>query len=392
VISIVLGVGHRIWLHVLLTKIETRVEKFAKHVGEKIVHGEPLTEALYQNFMEEEARVGYLAIADFKTGYRDGVTNTLSLRNGVTALEEYLKEHGTGETVNRLIKPGQGFPGQYLHVIAATFMPPQDAKDQTPVGVLKVGYVIPGYIRGLAPFGRGFFNLVVAWWILSGGVILVILLRMRSSHGHRSWTRAGSKDASNAMAKPAKDDLDWLEQEMKKKEADYIDDQGQRWKLFFNEINLEGWKVKGTWYVSEHEIVGRPWGASLVRGHTPDSSNYIFQVQAQKIAGPDGFIILFTCDKKWLSWILGGWHNDHCEVAGYTKTSNSKKIEKYQWYLLEIRVGSEWVEGHVNGELQWKLAREEITYSSPEVGFQQGLGVAVWNALARFRDFRFLAK
>jgi hypothetical protein len=110
---------------------------------------------------------------------------------------------------------------------------------------------------------------------------------------------------------------------------------------------------------------------------------------ARKIAGPDGFVILFPCDGLSLAWVVGGWGNRRSEVPGYPSTAKEGSLEKNRWYQLDVRIDTDTVEGWMDDALVWKLPRSEIRISSPDVGFPPGLGVAVWNTLARFRDIRY---
>lgn len=387
-IAVLLGAGHWVWLKVFLMNAETAVGRLARTIGPAIGRGGAIDEGVYRNFIAAEPRTGYVVFADYRSGYRHGLTNLASLRNSASGLGDLIKKLGTDGTLTRLIQPGGGFAGEYLHVVSASFVPSKEATDVTPLGVLKIGFVVPGYVAGLPPFGRGFSKVILVWWAVTGVVCAVLLI-----HG---MTRGNAAPApppfsSRTEETEARNELSWLEKELEKEETFFVDHEGQSWKVLFDGATLDPWKLKGQIYISEGEVILRPWGASAVHPTAPSDRNFAFRVYARKIAGLDGFVILFPCDNRFLTWVMGGWRNRRFEVAGYGTTARNGRVEKNRWYQLDVRLGPDWVEGFIDNVPSWKIARSEIRSSSPDVGFQQGLGVAVWNTLVRFRDFRYRA-
>ncbi len=392
-LSVTLGLVHWGWVQLYFVNAEGAAKFFAKKIAKRMEDNQMIDDALYREFILIEPRVGYVVAANYRTGYRHGITNPTLLKFGSKELEMFIIEQGNSATLSRLIQPGGGFPGEYLHVISVIFVPPKNFNDQTPIGVLKVGYVIPGFFRGMLPFGRGFFKLIVGWWILSSVVAIGILVREISALKRKKPLVIEPVEKivtlkASTVVDSHRDDLDWLEEELEFEDTIRIDQDGRVWKSLFNGKDFEGWNVKGSWYISDGELVGPPWAATLISKSAPKEEEYVFQVFAKKVSGPDGFIVLFPCNGHYLLWVLGGWGNHRSELVGHLESAIPNQIERNRWYLVEVRVTAEWLEGYLDNEEMWKIPRSKIDKSFPEVGLPQGLGIGVWNTLAKFRDIR----
>lgn len=386
-IAIFLGFAHWLWLKLFFMNSETVVRELARSIGPAIAAGEPVNTNLYRNFIAREPDTGYVVVADYRNGRKNGITNTTTLRNSASSLEDYLRRFGEDAMLARIVQPGGGFPGEYLHVVSAALLPSENSSDVTPLGVLKVGFVVPGLVPGLPPFGRGFEKVLWVWWAVTG-VLCVGLM----AYGVRKGPAAfAGIPATPLVEEAAVMDLAWLEAELEKEEKYFVDHRGESWRVLFDGTVTDTAKLQGQAYISEGELVLRPWGSSAIFAPNSKNPNYMCRVYARKIAGLDGFVMLFPCDNRFFSWVVGGWKNRRSEVAGCEGTSKDCRIEKGRWYQLDVRVGPEWVEGLVDDVPYWKMARADIRSSSPDVGFQTGLGVAVWNTLARYRDVRYRA-
>lgn len=392
-IALFLWAGHWLWLKLFLLNADTAVRRLGRGISPVIASGQPLDSSIYRNFIAQEPRVGYVVVANYRSGYRHGLTNLNALQSGSEHLLEDLKRIGEETMLTRLVQPGAGFPGEYLHVVSAAFVPPGEEDDATPIGLLKVGFVVPGHEAGLPPFGRGFKTVIWIWLGVTGmlcaGLVAFGLIRRPS--GHHVLPIESESELEPALSKePVKaDDISWLEGELEKEEKFFIDHEGQSWRVLFDGTDLAAWKTDGDLYVSEGEICLRPWGTSAVYQHALGSSPYLFRIYGRKVAGADGFVVLFSCEGHALAWIVGGWRNQRSEVAGYPSTGKECRIEKNRWYQLDVRVGADHVEGLIDDVVVWKMNRSGIEKASPDVGFQSGLGVAVWNTLVRFRDARY---
>ena len=389
-----IGAGQYFWLHQYRQHIEDSTRELAQEIGPEIASGKPLREQAYRDFIARKPEVGYLVAAHFRSGYRSGVINTSSLHSGAHEVEDYLRTHGDPATLERLVQPGQGFSGEYLDVISVAFVPPEGFSDRTPVGMLKVAVVIPGY-----PLGRGYLKL---WWALFGLSALFAIYRSTKAvtQAPRRHLRLVDRSTetlpiptTSTPEVAKKEDLAWLEEQEEESERTdrvEVDDHGKEWRVLFNGEDLEGWIGKGNCYLSEGEIVLQPWATSLVSAKISPADRYRFQVFAKKVAGEDGFVLLFRCNDRPLAWILGGWKNTRHEVAGYESTRIEGRLEKNRWYQVEVRINEVQAEGFLDGAKVWSLSRNDIQSSSPDVGFQDGIGVAVWNTLGKFREPKYL--
>ncbi|HLG19909.1 MAG TPA: hypothetical protein VI895_08870 [Bdellovibrionota bacterium] len=391
VLIAVTGAARLLLVRQFLSMAEESTQRLAEQIGAEIVDGKPLRETVYREFIAREPRVGYLLVAHFSSGYRSGVINSSSLSRGAKEVDEYLRQHGDTETLAHLIQPGAGFPSEYLNVVSVALTPPERASDRTPLGMVKVGFVIPGF-----PLGRGY------QWVWGSftcfGIALAVVLWVRQKRSESPVRPEAIKPRKEIPPVPTplpkeaeKKDLHWLEEtsaqtvEIQEK----ADEEG--WHLLFDGESLEGWVCKGNCYVSEGSLALQPWGTSAVTAEVAPSDRFCFQVEAKKIAGEDGFVILFPCDGKSLAWVVGGWGNKHSELAGYSATRTDHALERNQWAHVEIRVEGDGVEGFLDAKKMWAVSRADIRSPSPDAGFQDGLGVAVWNTLAKFRNARYRA-
>ncbi len=388
--SLLMTGGRWVWLKTYLRNVEKRAEALARIIAPQVGLNEEMGEGFYRGYVAQDDRVVYLVAANYRNGERQGFINSNNLQRGAGDVKTFLSAHGKAATWAHLIKPGQGFPGPYLHVVSVALVPISSTSDVTPLGALKIGYVVPGVLPDLPPFGRGYGHVVIAFWLLTAlGVLITLTRGMLRERKETDWKVSHLEAASVGVVTHQQNDLGWLEEEMEKEEKVHVDPSGKSWNVLFNGADLDGWQSQGAWYPTNKEVAGRPWKASLVSVRAPDQDNYIFHARAKKIAGPDGFVILFPCGDKQLAWIIGGWKNTRNEVGGYEATRVPFSVARGRWYSLEVRIEEESLSGYIDGEQNWKLPKTEIVVSSPEVGWQEGLGVAVWNTLGRFSDLRY---
>lgn len=127
-----------------------------------------------------------------------------------------------------------------------------------------------------------------------------------------------------------------------------------------------GWRFTGgTWITRENALVQTDinnQGGSAVTGD-PAWTNYTLTLQARKLAGSEGFLILFNvADDQNLTWLnLGGWNNtqnaieitDHGVRSVYVRMSQPQ-IQTGHWY--DIRIETQ--EKHVRCRLDDQLVAE----------------------------------
>lgn len=277
---------------------------------------------------------------------------------------------------------------EYVHEVSVLFSPQQAENDQTPMGVMTVNYILPGKVGDMMRFGQGYRHLISLWMLLSSVVTFFVLIN-DLRHGRRKIVIPAMTSTPDPQ-KTEESELTWLEDETGKTEPIYVDDLGRSWKILLDRDTTVGWLLKGNWYANDAQLYGRPWASSAVRDNFRFPDRFHYQLRANKMAGPDGFVVLFACGMMDLIWVLGGWGNTRSEVLGYPSTSNGFKIRRNEWYFLEVRVTESHVEGYINGEFNFKIPRSEVKHPSPNPGFQKGLGLGVWSTLAKFSDIRFL--
>jgi alpha-L-arabinofuranosidase len=112
--------------------------------------------------------------------------------------------------------------------------------------------------------------------------------------------------------------------------------------------DTKGWKLRhGQWKV-EDGALRQTKEAEDCRATAGDPSwtDYTYSVKARKIAGAEGFLIMFRVenDNNWIWWNLGGWGNRHSALErcsggkGPLGAEAPVKIETGRWYDVRIEV------------------------------------------------------
>ena len=95
----------------------------------------------------------------------------------------------------------------------------------------------------------------------------------------------------------------------------------------------------------------------------PAWTDYTYSLKARKIAGAEGFLILFHAQDpdNYIWWNIGGWGNTRHQLQRTTEGTAEDfgngvhgKIEKGRWYDIKIELYA----GHVKAYLDGKLVNE----------------------------------
>lgn len=379
--------------------IQRRTDALALKMKGSLGEGLAVDRKMFEQFVKSERDVGYLVAANFRSGEPFGWLDAGRLSNGAPELVTFHQASGSEGTLKRLVQPQAGFPGSYLEVYSVAFVRPSVETDRTPLGLLKIGFVVPGFPVGRFHLGL-WFSLTAGFMILWSGVSLVTMSRKRKEAETVDMPPLNDEVSSPVpfKAEPAApipvitgtaadlDSLSDLEETLVSHAEKIRDSEGIEWSLLFDGESLEGWSASGSWFISGEEICGMPWAASLVATKLEIPETYQLRLRAKKISGPDGFIVLFSAYGHQLSWVLGGWENTRGELMGYPSTSYGSTLDENQWIQMDVIVHADEIEGCVNGQAVWKIQRSDVTMPSPNVEFQAGVGVAAYNTIAKFRD------
>jgi hypothetical protein len=370
------GILPRYWLKSLEKKHQRISNEFGQTLGVELFRGRIAPQDLYREWIGNAPEVGYVVMTNLRTGYRSGLVNTGELSRGASEVVEFFKSQGNKKTLERLVQKEKGFPSEHLDVYAISIFPPPFDRVSGPLGIVKIGYVIPGY-----PYGRGFQKL---WWIVSGVMGLLFFLSIGL------WGIAVRSPIGVEPPPTDKAELKELEEAMEEPSTAGMDEEGREWTWVFDGKGFDGWRLRGDVYITEREMALQPWASSAVLSQIVLSPKFHFQCKAKRIAGTDAFIFLFPANGKNLIWVVGGWENDRAEVLGYPNTAHHLTIDRFAWYKIELRVEED-VVGLINDLEIFRLQKLEVTTHSPDCGFQQGLGVATWNTFSKFKDILYLA-
>ena len=115
-------------------------------------------------------------------------------------------------------------------------------------------------------------------------------------------------------------------------------------------------------------------------------SNYTLNLQARKLSGSEGFLVMFNVAdaQNWFWWNIGGWNNathaiQQCVDGTKTvRTSTAGSVVTGQWYDLRVEVGDTTIRCYLDNVLTHTL-----TVASGHGG---GIGLSTWNTQAEFRN------
>ena len=128
-----------------------------------------------------------------------------------------------------------------------------------------------------------------------------------------------------------------------------VSQEGQSLYAWSADNGLDGWRrAEGDWRVRDGAIFQDRIGMNCtLQGGDPLWTDYTLRLKARKIAGEEGFLILFRAkDPKNLLWLnLGGWNNTMHGVEAFAdegRTGDYERkpgaIETGRWYNIEITV------------------------------------------------------
>jgi alpha-L-arabinofuranosidase len=115
-------------------------------------------------------------------------------------------------------------------------------------------------------------------------------------------------------------------------------------------------------------------------------SNYTLTLQARKLSGSEGFLVMFNVAdaQNWFWWNVGGWSNathaiQQCVDGTKTvRTSAAGSVITGQWYDLRVEVRDTIIRCYLDNVL-----KHTLTVAS---GYRGGIGLSTWNTQAEFRN------
>lgn len=383
-----LGIFRYFWMQSFLSQSRESAFKLAQQLGAFAASTGEIEAQIWKEFIRKEDRLAYVIVEYAPLAYQESFFHRERITFASPALSKYLKQYDRGKVSQLLIRDNRGFATDNLHVVVAEMISSSGNEGNEKIGRVKIGYVVPGRAFAVIPLGRAYFYLMVFGYTM--GALLFVFLFMRPLRW-RSYVKGSlAKHKKEIRVQAEEPDYTWVEDETGKTEPIYIDEAGRSWKILIPDGNISLWELKGSSFISAGELVLKPWGSSCVRTDLDLSGSYTFKANIYKMAGSGGPLILFQCEKKNLVWALGASNNTQSFLASYDQTHAKMSLALNQWHQIELRVSPTHVTGLLDHKVVWTLDRAAIDTHSPEVGFKKGLGVAVWDAMVRFDEVRFL--
>ncbi|HMQ09926.1 MAG TPA: hypothetical protein PKC21_03570 [Oligoflexia bacterium] len=372
------------WLESFEFRLRENTFRLAQELGFNAAGTGEVNDELWKKFITRNDQIVYLVFSYKPLGYRKAFFHPQKTHQVSASLEHDVKTASREILLSNLLDNQKTYVNPHVHVVHANLIPPDYQTDDDILGQIKVAYAVPGYLMGIS-FGRAYRYVLFFIYGLTTLSFLSIIFgpfigKKKKIIDPKLYSELEKEEF----------EVQWIEDDdTGKTEPVFIDDKGKSWSLLLPDGDMSDWSKEGIVYVSGEDVLAKPWGSSAVRKDLSLGASYEYQLRALKMAGQDAFIVLFPVGEHQLSWVIGGWHNSKTEVAGYPITSNTFAVEKDRWYYIEIQCLEDVVVGIINGEENWRLRKEDIKKSSPSVGFQKGLGLAVWGGLCRFSEIRF---
>ncbi len=275
------------------------------------------------------------------------------------------------KTAKNLIKK-RGPSSPTLDVITVTLY----SKDM-PVGIIKYGMLLEGHPNLAAILKTG--NVLITISLIIGLLLIVasiVISKLPKNTEETNYTADGTDLNNIVSTNPWAGDTP----------VAAIAAPPDGWIPMYNGRDLSGWKIKGTAYANRDVIVVVPHMTSLVYKTTPKPP-YMFRVEAVKLAGKDGFIIIFPLKGYHAVWAVGAFGNTVSELVGVTDTRLNITIEKNRWYELEVRVSDTSAAATLDGAKMWEINNlNEIKPVNMEREFLKGIGFGCFNTLCKYRN------
>lgn len=151
-----------------------------------------------------------------------------------------------------------------------------------------------------------------------------------------------------------------------------------------------GWQIaSGTW-VTTGGVFEQTAGGTDNRATTGDPawSDYTLTLQAKKLSGAEGFLVMFNVQdsQDWMWLNIGGWGNTQTAVewsrnGGKTTvpgTAFPQQILTGQWYTIQVQLGGPHVRCYLNGQLI------EDFFTAP--AHQGAIGLGTWNTQSAYSN------
>jgi len=178
-----------------------------------------------------------------------------------------------------------------------------------------------------------------------------------------------------------------------------------KWTSLFDGKTLGNWQVtefggQGEVKVTDGAII-LPFGNNATgitwQGEPPLRTNYLLELEAQRVDGTDFFCgLTFPVGDDPCSLIVGGWGGGLVGLssldrydASENETSTWMTFKNKQWYKIRLRVTGKSIAAWIDQEqvINVNIEGREISIR-PEVELSAPLGVATWVTTGALRDIR----
>jgi alpha-L-arabinofuranosidase len=161
----------------------------------------------------------------------------------------------------------------------------------------------------------------------------------------------------------------WGDTQVEYKNISFTAPDGKR--IFSSDFTqgMKGWKpFKGQWTVTEGVLrqTGKEDAFELVQIADSHWGDGVFEMQARKLGGVDGFQIQFQAEEEGQQrvWNVGGWGNVRIGLQGiFAEPKVPGKVETGRWYNIRIELAGARIRCYLDG----KLIQEVIRPSPPQL-------------------------
>ena len=155
----------------------------------------------------------------------------------------------------------------------------------------------------------------------------------------------------------------WGDTQVEYKDISFTAPDGKR--IFNSDFTqgMKGWKpFKGQWTVADGVLrqTGKEDAFELAQIADSNWGDGVFEAQARKLGGADGFQIQFQAeeDGQQKVWNVGGWGNVRIGMQGiFGEPKVPGKVETGRWYNIRIELQGPRIRGYLDGKLMQEVVR-----------------------------------
>ena len=145
--------------------------------------------------------------------------------------------------------------------------------------------------------------------------------------------------------------------------------------------------ARGDWHVKDGKLVQTKLEGDCrtLLGDVEITDCYTLEVDARKLGGAEGFLIIFRYQGKTVWWNIAGWGNTYSLVEEIPPTRTGFTVQTGRLYHIKVAVNRSALEGWIDGKRQFR-----VDVPPDQVGNRTSgtIGLGTWRTAAEYGNFR----